>query len=75
MQLVQILLSFKTPRHSDLPGVFLDEPASASSLQLERTIMKSAFNTFVPGALALLLLLPTALQAKKSKPNKNWLTL
>ena len=27
--------------------------------------MKSAFNTFVPGALALLLLLPTALQAKE----------
>lgn len=27
--------------------------------------MKSAFNTFIPGALALLLLLPTALQAKE----------
>ena len=30
--------------------------------------MKSAFNTLVPGALALLLLLPTALQAKEVEP-------
>jgi glutamin-(asparagin-)ase len=34
------------------------------SLQ-EKTIMKSAFNTFIPGALALLMLLPAALQAKE----------
>src|SRR5471030_2862293 len=29
--------------------------------------MKSVFNTFIPGALALLLLLPTALQAKEAE--------
>ena len=34
-------------------------------LTTREKIMKSAFNTFIPGALALLLLLPTALQAKE----------
>lgn len=34
-------------------------------LTTREKIMKSAFNTLVPGALALLLLLPTALQAKE----------
>lgn len=34
-------------------------------LTTREKIMKSAFKTFVPGALALLLLLPTALQAKE----------
>src|SRR3990167_2844477 len=36
-------------------------------LTTREKIMKSAFNTFIPGALALLLLLPTALQAKEAE--------
>ncbi len=62
--MVQILLLQTAPGIQIGLGAYLDEPADAPSSPREK-IMKSAFKTFVPGALALLLLLPTALQAKE----------